>query len=48
MDGNAFGGLLVDCSDVKQESSDSEGAPKIVGIVISRHVFVGELDGVCG
>ena len=46
MDGDAFGWLLVDCSDIKQESS--KGAPKIVGVVVPFHIFVGELDGVCG
>ena len=46
MDGDAFGWLLVDCSDVKQESF--EGAPEIFGVVVPTHIFVRELDGVCG
>ena len=46
MDGDAFGRLLVDCSDIQQEST--EGAPKISSVVGPSHIFVGGLDGVCG
>ena len=44
--GDAFGWLFVDCSDVKQESF--EGTPEIFGVVVPTHIFVRELDGVCG